>query len=328
MATRGGSMKLTIPKIDAESIALTNQLCAKQCHFQGRDEHSISITASQKPEFSGYRLTTLVGGQTIQVDFCSAQLQQWLHLTLNATAFESLPNSLQLALLSTQIEPHADAFKRLFGQLPILSKLQPLEQSETQRNTLMLTLNKPSASLCLWVSEGQSVLVDALPLCSSQLTQHIALPVWLSLGKTHLDLNQFHSLELGDVIFFDQCYIAQQQAIFQVSNKNLWRCQLEDNTLYIIEKETNMNDVNTSETLTDHQQLPVELTFDIGHQTVTLEQLNQLQPGYVFELNQPVSKPVTLRANGKIIGECELVNVNDHLGVRVLELFGGTQEPA
>ncbi|MDW2052482.1 YscQ/HrcQ family type III secretion apparatus protein, partial [Vibrio sp. 977] len=33
-------------------------------------------------------------------------------------------------------------------------------------------------------------------------------------------------------------------------------------------------------------------------------------------------------ANGKIIGECELVNVNDHLGVRVLELFGGTQEPA
>lgn len=112
-------MKLTIPKIDAESIALTNQLCAKQCHFQGRDEHSISITASQKPEFSGYRLTTLVGGQTIQVDFCSAQLQQWLHSTLNATAFESLPNSLQLALLSTQIEPHADAFKRLFGQLPI-----------------------------------------------------------------------------------------------------------------------------------------------------------------------------------------------------------------
>ena len=95
-----------------------------------------------------------------------------------------------------------------------------------------------------------------------------------------------------------------------------------------MEKETNMNDVNTSEMLTDHQQLPVELTFDIGHQTITLEQLNQLQPGYVFELNQPVSKPVTLRANGKIIGECELVNVNEHLGVRVLELFGGTQEPA
>ncbi len=44
-------MKLTIPTVDAESIALTNQLCAKQCHFQGRDEHSISITASQNRNF-------------------------------------------------------------------------------------------------------------------------------------------------------------------------------------------------------------------------------------------------------------------------------------
>ncbi|MCR9846977.1 MULTISPECIES: type III secretion system cytoplasmic ring protein SctQ [Vibrio diabolicus subgroup] len=319
---------LTIPKVDSDSIALSNQLCAKQCHFQGADGQSVSITVSQIPSFEGFRLTTLIGGQTIQVDFCRAQLQKWLESTLNATAFESLPNSLQLALLSSQIEPHSEAFKALFGQLPILSQLQPLESSQVQEHTLMLTLNKPNGSLCLWVSEGANVLLDALPNSDSLQARHLALPVWLSLGKTHLMLSEFNSLELGDVIFFDDCYIAQQQAIFQVSNQNLWRCQLDDQILHIIEKETNMNDVNTSEMLTDHQQLPVELTFDIGHQTITLEQLNQLQPGYVFELNQPVSKPVTLRANGKIVGECELVNVNEHLGVRVLELFGGTQEPA
>ncbi|HHF2920520.1 YscQ/HrcQ family type III secretion apparatus protein [Vibrio sp. VGrn 2] len=319
---------LTIPKVDSDSIALSNQLCAKQCHFQGADGQSVSITVSQIPSFEGFRLTTLIGGQTIQVDFCRAQLQKWLESTLNATAFESLPNSLQLALLSSQIEPHSEAFKALFGQLPILSQLQPLESSQVQEHTLMLTLNKPNGSLCLWVSEGANVLLDALPNSASLQARHLVLPVWLNLGKTHLMLSEFNSLELGDVIFFDDCYIAQQQAIFQVSNQNLWRCQLDDQILHIIEKETNMNDVNTSEMLTDHQQLPVELTFDIGHQTITLEQLNQLQPGYVFELNQPVSKPVTLRANGKIVGECELVNVNEHLGVRVLELFGGTQEPA
>ncbi|MDV5086518.1 type III secretion system cytoplasmic ring protein SctQ [Vibrio diabolicus] len=319
---------LTIPKVDSDSIALSNQLCAKQCHFQGADSQSVSITVSQIPSFEGFRLTTLIGGQTIQVDFCRAQLQKWLESTLNATAFESLPNSLQLALLSSQIEPHSEAFKALFGQLPILSQLQPLESSQVQEHTLMLTLNKPNGSLCLWVSEGANVLLDVLPNSASLQARHLVLPVWLSLGKTHLLLSEFNSLELGDVIFFDDCYIDQQQAIFQVSNQNLWRCQLDDQILHIIEKETNMNDVNTSEMLTDHQQLPVELTFDIGHQTITLEQLNQLQPGYVFELNQPVSKPVTLRANGKIVGECELVNVNEHLGVRVLELFGGTQEPA
>lgn len=117
---------LTIPKVDSDSIALSNQLCAKQCHFQGADGQSVSITVSQIPSFEGFRLTTLIGGQTIQVDFCRAQLQKWLESTLNATAFESLPNSLQLALLSSQIEPHSEAFKALFGQLPILSQLQPL----------------------------------------------------------------------------------------------------------------------------------------------------------------------------------------------------------
>ncbi|MCG9775893.1 YscQ/HrcQ family type III secretion apparatus protein, partial [Vibrio diabolicus] len=177
---------LTIPKVDSDSIALSNQLCAKQCHFQGADGQSVSITVSQIPSFEGFRLTTLIGGQTIQVDFCRAQLQKWLESTLNATAFESLPNSLQLALLSSQIEPHSEAFKALFGQLPILSQLQPLESSQVQEHTLMLTLNKPNGSLCLWVSEGANVLLDALPNSAALQARHLALPVWLSLGKTHL----------------------------------------------------------------------------------------------------------------------------------------------
>ncbi len=54
-----------------------------------------------------------------------------------------------------------------------------------------------------------------------------------------------------------------------------------------------MNDINSSEALTDHQQLPIELTFDVGQQTITLEQLNALQPGFTFELHQPISNPVT-----------------------------------
>ena len=321
-------MILDFPKVEPSSIALSNQLCAKQCHFQDSQSNSLSVTLGQKPEFSGYRLTLLIGGQTIQIDFSGAQLQQWLHGILDSTAFESLPNSLQLALLSSQIEPYTDMIKRLFGQLPVLSKLQVHEQPAPEENVLMLTINRDDVSLSLWVHEGRDVLIDTLPQAPSYLSQNIALPFWLSFGKTRLALSQFEQLELGDVVFFDDCYIAQHQVLLQVSNHNLWRCQLDNTTLHIQEKETNMNDINSSEALTDHQQLPIELTFDVGQQTITLEQLNALQPGFTFELSQPISNPVTMRANGKIIGECELVNINERLGVRVLELFGGSQEPA
>ncbi|MEZ8037517.1 type III secretion system protein [Vibrio splendidus] len=321
-------MILDLPKVDASSIALSNQLCTKQCHFQDGQSYSLSVTLGQEPEFIGYRLTLFIGGQTIKIDFCAAQLQLWLHDMLDSTAFKSLPNSLQLALLSSQIEPYTDVIKRLFGQLPVLSKLQAHEQQTQQDNVLMLTINRDDASLSLWVNEGRDVLIDALPQTPSYLSQNIALPFWLSLGRTRSVLSQIEQLELGDVVFFDDCYIAQHQVLFQISNQNLWQCQLDETRLHILDKETNMNNINSSEALTDHQKLPIELTFDVGQQTITLEQLNALQPGFTFELNQPISNPVTMRANGRIIGECELVSINERLGVRVLELFGGSQEPA
>ncbi|WP_318429434.1 type III secretion system cytoplasmic ring protein SctQ [Photobacterium leiognathi] len=321
-------MILDFPKIDASSTALSNQLCAKQCYFQDNQGNSLSVTLGKKPEFSGYRLTLLIGGQTIQIDFNGAQLEQWLRSILGSTSLESLPNSLQLALINSQVELYTDVLKRLFGQIPVLSKLQDHKQQALQENILMLTINRDYASLSLWVNEGRDVLINALPQLPSCLNQKIALPFWLSFGKTRLALSQFEQLELGDVVFFDDCYIAQHQVLLQVSNHNLWRCQLDENTLHIQEKETNMNDINSSEVLTDHQQLPIELTFDVGQKTITLEQLNALKPGFTFELNQPISHPVTMRANGKIIGECELVNINKHLGARVLELFGVSQEPA
>ena len=79
-------MILDFPKVEPSSIALSNQLCAKQCHFQDSQSNSLSVTLGQKPEFSGYRLTLLIGGQTIQIDFSGAQLQQWLHCTSIAAA--------------------------------------------------------------------------------------------------------------------------------------------------------------------------------------------------------------------------------------------------
>ena len=65
--------------------------------------------------------------------------------------------------------------------------------------------------------------------------------------------------------------------------------------------------------------LPVEIEFEVGKVELRLSDIAGLQPGYVFAL--PVhleGANVTIRANGQVAGQGELVAVGDTLGVRLL----------
>ena len=65
--------------------------------------------------------------------------------------------------------------------------------------------------------------------------------------------------------------------------------------------------------------LPLEVTFEVGQISVSLAQLQRLQPGYVFDLSRPVEgAEVAIAVNGQNIGRGELVAAGDTLGVRVL----------
>ena len=66
--------------------------------------------------------------------------------------------------------------------------------------------------------------------------------------------------------------------------------------------------------------LPVNVVFQIGQQTLTLEQLQQLQEGYVFELEPNADETINIVANGQAIGQGRWVQVEDHTGVQVTHL--------
>ena len=67
--------------------------------------------------------------------------------------------------------------------------------------------------------------------------------------------------------------------------------------------------------------LEVQLTFELGRQTVELEQLRAIMPGYVFPIERSPDDPVDIVANGRRIGRGEIVRVGDGLGVRLIRLF-------
>ncbi|MET0329648.1 MAG: type III secretion system cytoplasmic ring protein SctQ [Luteimonas sp.] len=65
--------------------------------------------------------------------------------------------------------------------------------------------------------------------------------------------------------------------------------------------------------------LPVEVEFEIGKVELRLADIAALQPGYVFALPTHLEGAnVTIRANGRVAGQGELVAVGDTLGVRLL----------
>jgi type III secretion protein Q len=64
--------------------------------------------------------------------------------------------------------------------------------------------------------------------------------------------------------------------------------------------------------------IPVRLTFDVGEREISLGDLKSIQPGYVFNLGRDPRSVVSIRANGRLIGEGELVDIEGRLGVSVL----------
>ncbi|NYZ62091.1 type III secretion system cytoplasmic ring protein SctQ [Luteimonas deserti] len=65
--------------------------------------------------------------------------------------------------------------------------------------------------------------------------------------------------------------------------------------------------------------LPVEVEFELGRLDLPLGEVAALQPGYVFALPLHLEGTnVTIRANGRVAGQGELVAVGETLGVRLV----------
>ncbi|MFO1349157.1 MAG: FliM/FliN family flagellar motor switch protein [Gammaproteobacteria bacterium] len=110
--------------------------------------------------------------------------------------------------------------------------------------------------------------------------------------------------------------------LIRVGPRPRFRATLEQQRIILQQREATMeNPADTQEALTQLDELPVTVTFDLGETTLALREVKGLQPGYAFALAQGMDKPVTLRANGRAIGAGQLIQVGEQLGVRVVELF-------
>lgn len=70
----------------------------------------------------------------------------------------------------------------------------------------------------------------------------------------------------------------------------------------------------------DLSDIDVELVFEVGRQQFSAEEVQSLQPGHIFDLDRPIEQPVRVKAGGKVIAECQLVQINNRLGARITHI--------
>ena len=68
--------------------------------------------------------------------------------------------------------------------------------------------------------------------------------------------------------------------------------------------------------------IPVDVHVEVGHTRVKVQEILRLDIGSVVELNRVAGHPADIIVNGKLIGQGDVVVVNENFGIRVTKLVG------
>ncbi len=158
------------------------------------------------------------------------------------------------------------------------------------------------------------------------------------IARKRLFISELEALEHGDVIVLSRARIDHNNVMI-VINAGL-KCQghiLEDGTIQVISQPRqyhNMDEMDyinedEHEPNTDHDinlgALQVSLSFELGRQQVSFEELSSITQGYTFTMPPQNTGGITILANGQAVGKGEIVQIGELTGVRVTRLFGNGQ---
>jgi len=156
----------------------------------------------------------------------------------------------------------------------------------------------------------------------------LPVPIAFRIGEMAVSLAELEALGPGDVLLHDPISLAA------LSETWLAPILVEPGCITLAgpfraaasqPESDDMSDYNQRGGATadiDLDQLPVRLVFESGRTELPLGALRTLGVGHVFELGRDAAGPIDIMANGKRIGEGELVRIGDTTGIRIRQLFG------
>ncbi len=159
-----------------------------------------------------------------------------------------------------------------------------------------------------------------------------------TLGSVSLTLDELAKLRSGDIVALPKL---SDEILIRANWTSYSLCRAEEGWLCVsrqaveryrldpdIIKGSSMTGVleNTAGNSTDFGDLSIVIDFDLGRVTVPLSAIQSWQPGSIVPLDLPPADngvEVTIRANGQLIGNGDLVRIDDRVAVRLTRLSIG-----
>lgn len=318
----------SLPWYDPQWTALHNRLHRPRRSWTGQflgRALSVHWGRAGSDVGSGVDLWLSLGETTLKLTLPADALLV-LDLPANLT-LDSLPGSL---LLEQALLPLIIALEQLTGQpIRLLASTRPVMSSALSFNFTVQSGEAAEWPVQLQMNEvGATLIADALerhaPATPADLG-HLHLPMTVDSGEAWLSLAELRSLLPGDVVMLDPW--PDNQVRLCMGKRLQVRAQLDGSRLQVVEqpmamnsmKEHHMSEVGAGPSLeTSLDELQLKLVCQVGSVELSLAQLRELGPGSLLQLTPQMQEGVELLINGRRVGQGQLVQIGDGLGVRLL----------
>ena len=316
---------LDYPSVTPSQLLLGRTLSHRQTELAvpvGNEHWHLSLSSVTPDNMPGLCLQLEVNHQPVALYLGSALLDRIMPENLSCQVLLQLPEELMLAALENSLQP---VLQHLMQALGISMRFISLTANKgaAKPAELAITVQIAEVKYSLYL-ESNPIVIELLKMLPVHYAEPVSdTPLWvgLELGRARLSREEAEGLGIGDIVFFHH-HVTGQQLIIRVDANTAFLGEADNSQITIKHRMEPMEDEYDEQGEIDLSNLDVELLFEVGRQTFSARELQQLQPGYVFELDRPIEQPVKIRVNGKVIAECQLVQINNRLGARITQISG------
>lgn len=304
---------ITLSSASLAELTLQQALSQYRQHF-GWSGGELALAIGLPPATLDTRLQLQWQGLSLPLWCHGTELAYWLAPDLQQAALFSLPEPLQLALIERLGQP--------LGGLSCSALTRPESNVQTGEPALQLLLQREGSSLTLWLPQPEPLL-SKLPPRPQQQRLPLLLTLSLLWGEMGLTMDELATIAIGDVLLPPSAPQLGQQLLICVEGRPFAYCQPHQQHLEL----TAMHNAASADPFgpTELDQLPIQVSFEVGRQTLDWHTLTSLQPGALIDLGTPLDGEVRIISNGHSLGVGRLVEIQGRLGIRVERLDNESQ---
>jgi flagellar motor switch/type III secretory pathway protein FliN len=151
--------------------------------------------------------------------------------------------------------------------------------------------------------------------------KNYSLQTKLSVGSSKIPLRIIKAIGIHDIIYIDNESFKNGRLQVIVGGQRLESESIDLKNFSIVKRNNGIiMKKETDKSLIETAEIELDIDFICGHKNMKIAEIENINPGYIFELNQDISSLVSIEVNGDKIGEGRLVEVDNRLGVQVVTL--------